>query len=127
MSVLLGPALGAPLDVRANRYGEALQGPKSETSSWNFLAAAAALALGIELKSVVGTVSGLAWLVSQAEAWVDEANAREAAKADAGLTGPGSTAPVDWKIPASAAIIAASIWRASRRTTSATPVTWRWV
>ena len=118
-----GSDLGA-LDVRVKDYLAAIKGPKTQASSWNFLAAAAALGMGIELKSAAGTISGLAWLVSQAEAWVDEANFRKASET---MGGPNSKALVDWKIPAGAAIVAVSIWRASKNRSIVGARPWQWV
>jgi len=95
-------------DLRIQTYGEAIEGRALPAATWNLLAAAAATALGIEQRSILGTVSGAAWIVSQLEAWVDEPKA--------------GTGGLDWKTVVSLGILAVPTIRAFRK-----PSPWRWV
>jgi len=105
--------------ARPAGYSAALAGKKSHTTGWNFLAAMAATATGIELRSIVGTVSGAAWTISQVEAWVDEHQstgkpviAREPLQ------------ETDWRTVAGIGLVLASIVRTTMR---GNLKDWRWV
>ena len=115
------PVPATKLVARPTEYGSALTGPKSQASAWNFVAAAAATAMGLEARSVLGTISGAAWMASQAEAWVDDQLKAGTAPEDlAGEAGKN----FDWRTFVGLAILGISVYRTVRRPA---PLAWRWV